>query len=512
MVGNGQNGGRHRPAGYAALVERYGLDVIPNWHTSFVTTSGIRRIDSTGSMVTEVYPAPYWPGDTLGDHLEFALKHDGTNLALLDTLFRNVAEDEVLGFVERKPTGKYARRIWFLYEFLTGKTLPLADLKQGNYIDLLDAEEHYTARTPRRVRRQRINENLLGDRRFCPMVRRTSVLREYEAADLPSRCRAVLSAHSPALLRRALDYLYTKETKSSFAIERIRPTSTRTERFVALLHLAEREDFCEKERLIELQNRIVDERFRDSDYRSTQNYVGETATWQKENIHFTCPKPEDLAELMEGLIAAHRRMEQGEVPAAIHAAAIAYGFVFLHPFEDGNGRIHRFLIHNILARRGFTPEGAMFPVSASMLKHPADYDASLEAFSRPLMALVEYSLDEEGRMVVHNDTAPWFRYIDMTPQAESLFQFIEQTISTELPGELAFMANYDEAKKAVASIVDMPDRKIDLAIRFCLQNRGRLSARKRTQHFDFLSDEEIARVEYAVHCAWGGDPRNDQGQ
>jgi Fic family protein len=47
--------------------------------------------------------------------------------------------------------------------------------------------------------------------------------------------------------------------------------------------------------------------------------------------------------------------------------------------QDGNGRIHRFLIHNILARRKFTPEGLMFPVSAVMLKNPADYDASLEA-------------------------------------------------------------------------------------------------------------------------------------
>ena len=106
------------------------------------------------------------------------------------------------------------------------------------------------------------------------------------------------------------------------------------------------------------------------------------------------------------------------------SAVVAFGFVLLHPFEDGNGRIHRFLVHNILARRGFIPEGIMFPVSAAMLKSLADYDASLEAFSRPLMSLVEYTLDENGRMTVHNETALWYRYIDMTPQAEALFNFL----------------------------------------------------------------------------------------
>src|SRR4030042_5497200 len=149
-------------------------------------------------------------------------------------------------------------------------------------------------------------------------------------------------------------------------------------------------------------------------------------------------------------------MDADKVPAVIQAAAITYGVVFLHPFEDGNGRIHRFLIHNILARRGFTPEGVMFPISASMLKNPADYDASLEAFSRHLMALVEYSLDEEGCMTVHNDTAMWYCYIDMTPQAEALFHFIDQTIDKELPSELAFLANYDKHKKAIQQTEDMP--------------------------------------------------------
>ena len=493
----------YRLAGYAMLIDRYGLDVIPNWHKSLVTTSGVHRIESSGDVIEEVYPSKYWPGNTLGNHLEFALKYDGTNLAILASLFHEAVEEDLLEYVKSKPTGKYARRLWFLYEFLTGKALPLDDLDRGNYIDLLEPDEYYTVTPSRKIRRQRINDNLPGDSRFCPMIRRTDTLRTFEKMDLSNQCRQLVSSYSPELLKRALGYLYTKETRSSFEIEHINPTSTRTERFVALLQMAEQKDFCRKMQLIEVQNRIVDARFRDSDYRSSQNYVGETVAWQKEKIHFACPKPEDLPDLMDGLIAAHERMDTGDMSAVIQAAAIAYGFVFLHPFEDGNGRIHRFLIHNILARRGFTPEGLMFPISAAMLKNPADYDASLEAFSRQLMPLVEYSLDEDGHMTVHNDTAIWYRYIDMTPQAEALFRFIDQTINTELTDELTFLANYDKAKKAIQEIVDMPDRQIDLFIRFCLQNNGRISARKRAAKFDYLSDEEIARLEQAVQLFYG---------
>lgn len=490
-----------RPAGYDALIRNLRLDVIPNWHRSSVAAGNVRRVAASAGVTEEVYPARYWPGESVGDHLEFALKYDGTNLAILASVFRHAPQKEIQEYVASKPRGKYARRLWFLYEMLTGSALPQEDLRTGAYIDLLDPDEYYTIAAPRPVRRQRINDNLPGDARFCPMVRRTDALRAFEEADLPARCRRIVASCSPQLLKRAMSYLYTKETKSSFEIEHIRPSSTRTERFVALLQSAEREDFCDKARLIELQNRIVDPRFRDAGYRTFQNYVGETVGWQKEQVHYVCPKPEDLTGLMEGLVAAHGRMSAGGVPAVVHAAAVAYGFVFLHPFEDGNGRIHRFLIHNILARRGFTPAGIIFPVSAAMLKNIAQYDASLESFSRPLMALVEYSLDEQGRMSVQNDTARWYRYIDMTPQAEALCRFVSQTIETELVEELAFLAGYDRAKKAIREVIDMPDRKIDLFIRSCLENSGRLSARKRTVHFDFLSDEEVARMEEAIRSA-----------
>ncbi len=500
-----------RTAGYASLSATLGITVIPNWHESMVASGNTHRIEKKDGRVRETYPSKYWPGDRLGDHLEFALKYDGVNLAILAKVFESVNVTDIITYVASKPTGKYARRIWYLYEFITGQRLPLDDLKQGNYVDLLESDSYVTAiaqgdaiaKFDPKVRRQRINDNLLGDARFCPIIRRTEKIQRFMNAGLRERCQQVLADYPPDLLRRALSYLYTKETKSSFEIEHIKPSANRTERFIALLELAEKEDFCEKARLIDLQNRIVDPRFADTDYRTSQNYVGETVAWQTERVHYACPKPKDLSELMAGLIASHVRMAAAEVHAVIHAAVVAYGFVFLHPFEDGNGRIHRFMIHNILARRGLTPKGLMFPVSAVMLKNPDQYDASLEVFSKPLMPLVEYELNDEGRMAVLNDTAVWYRFIDMTPQVEALFSFIEKTIETELVEELNFLANYDRTKTAIQEIVDMPDRQIDLFIRFCIQNHGQLSARKRASHFATLTDNEITRMEQVIQVTYG---------
>ena len=61
--------------------------------------------------------------------------------------------------------------------------------------------------------------------------------------DLRERCRQVVAEYSPELLRRALSYLYTKETKSSFEIEHETPDTNRMERFIALLELAQKKDF-----------------------------------------------------------------------------------------------------------------------------------------------------------------------------------------------------------------------------------------------------------------------------
>ena len=487
-----------QPAGYAWLLNRFGLTAMPNSHSSFVAATGGRQQRAEGDRIEDTYTFQYWPGEKVGDHLEFALKYDGVNLSCLKIIFDAAAEAEIVDYIKSKPTGKYARRIWFFYEFLTGRRLPIEDLSKGNYLEALEPDIYYTLARGGKSRRHHVINNLLGTREFCPIIRKTEKLKVMGQIDFRDKCEKIIESYPPQLLRRALSYLYNKETKSSFEIENIRPDASRTEKFIASLEMARQQDFCEKKSLIDLQDRIVDPRFINKDYRTTQNYVGETISYQKEFIHYVCPKPEDLPDLMRGLLTSHQLMMASGVSAIVHAAIVAYGFVFIHPFEDGNGRIHRFLIHNVFSLRGMVPEGLMFPVSAVMLNNPEDYNDSLEAFSLPLNQLVKYSLDELAQMTVHNDTAHWYRYIDMTAQAEALYDFVIQTIENELIEELSFLGDYDSTKKAIQDVIDMPDRLINLFIRICLGNNGRLSENKRKSHFDFLSDDELSSMENAI--------------
>jgi Fic family protein len=491
-------------AGYDALREKYRIKALPNWHQSRIGPTRRKEITAKGYEI-EWYPPKYRPGNTLGEQLEFAIKYDGINMEILSSIFQQINPEELTTYIHSQPTGKYARKIWYLYELLTNKPLPVPDVATGNYVDLLPKEKYYTGENTR-IRRQRINDNLLGYMPFCPAVRKTKQLINAESSDFAERSREVMKGYSPDVLRRAMAYLYTKETKSSFEIEREAISVDRTERFVGLLHSAEGEDYFTKLKLVELQNQIVDPRFKENDYRQSQNYVGETIG-NYEKVHFVPPKPEDITELMDGIIACHGRLAKSTVHPVIHAAIISFGFVYMHPFEDGNGRMHRFLIHNVLARRSFSPPGFIFPVSAAMVQNLSDYDQALERFSQPLLSQLTYSLDEDGRMTVDGITSNHYRYIDLTSQAEALFEFIKTTVDTELPREVNFLQAYDSAKKAMQQIVDMPDRDIDLFIKLCQQNNGKISAKKRDR-FSKVTDDEISKLEEVVRRAFSSVPRD----
>lgn len=493
---NNQNNGL-KPAGYLALAEKYEINNYNHWHKSYIAYSGMRKVKTVSGVVEEVFTRKYMPQDNDCGHLEFALKYDGYNLFILKRVFSGMKEEELTAFIKSKPLSKYGRKLWFLYEFLMDKKLDIEDLRQGNYEYFLEQNKYYTGRA-RKSKRHKIYNNMLGNDKFCPIVRRTETLAEYDKKDLSERSRELLSEYNDELLHRASAFLYSKETKSSYKIEHIDAKISKIERFSRLLQKASEMDYCNKEGFIEIQNSLVDSRYEEKDYRTEQNYIGETIHAGREKIHYICPQPEDIDMLMEGLIDLHKNISESKTSPIVHAAVISYGFVFIHPFEDGNGRLHRFLIHNLLSQRHFTPEHIVFPVSAVMLKERKEYDRSLEIFSHWIMINLEYSLDEYGKMTVLGDTLDYYRFIDLTFQAEALYKFIEKTIYQELIDELNYLRKYDAAKSAIQKIVDMPDKKIDLFIKFFNQGHGSISDKKADKYFSKITIDERKRMEKAL--------------
>lgn len=490
-----------KPAGYTALIERYELNVMPHYRASYVTTRGQRRDEVIDGIEHVTYPKSYMPEDTIVAQLEFALKYDGINLEILKAIFNAIVEGgnitEIRQYILDHPTSKYTRKIWYLYEYLLDSHLSVPDVGRGNYVDLLESDKYFTCGSIKSSR-HRINNNLLGNQDFCPVVRRSTVIESFLLKKLQSQVKDVVAQYPEDVITRASQYLYIKETKSSFEIEHEQPSQNRTDRFIDALQKAGQSTVINKEKLIELQNIIVDQRFADADYRTTQNYVGENLAGYREKIHYIAPRPEDVSSCMSGLLENMEKMDDSNVDFVVQAAVIAFGFVFIHPFEDGNGRIHRFLIHHILTRTGFTPENMIFPVSATMLAELKNYNNCFEEYSKKMMPLIQYNLKKDGVLVVENETADYYRYYDATKVVEYLFSVIEKTIQEDFINELDFIIAYSNTKSEIQDVIDLPDKLMDLFVKICLDNHYKMSKSKRSRFFSKLTDDEVIQLEKII--------------
>ena len=484
--------------GQAWIHRELGLRV-PGAATESCLVSGARRTETEGERIFESYPRRYATDGSVVSHLRFALRHEPLDLGVLTAAFREIGPATLEGWVRGEPTGTFSRRAWFLYETLLGRTLDLEDGKIGNYVPALDPGRHFVA-TPRRSPRHRVLDNLLGGSGLCPTVRRTRRLRSAMEQGLKEEARTLVARYDPAVLVRAVNYLYTKETRSSFAIEGETANATRAERFVAALRTAPGRDPTDKATLLNLQREIVDPRYAARDWRDVQIFVGSTVGGYRDEVHFIGPRSEDVPGLMEGWMDLARRLSRSTTDPVVAAAVSAFAFVFVHPFEDGNGRIHRWLVHQALASRGYGPAGAVLPVSAAILRDRQGYDAVLAGFSRPRLALIPWDWTPEREIRVRSDTADLYRFFDATPFAEYLYDRVADTIRQDLRDELGFVAVFNRATETVREIVDMPDRRLSLFVRLVMQNQGRLSAAKRKLYAE-LSDAEVAAMERAVAAA-----------
>jgi hypothetical protein len=488
-------------AGWAALVQVLGLQT-PVRRPSCVSEKHIggSQREQDGFRI---FDKRYQPGDRFTDHLAFALRHENIDLMILKRAFEVESKADLEEYVRSTPSGTQTRRAWFFYELLTGQMLDIEDTPNVTAVDALDAKTYFTGKA-KLSRRHKVRDNLLGSGTWCPVIRRTKQLEAFAALGLAERAAETVGRTGQHLATRAASFLLLADSRASFEIEGERPPRNRLERWGKAVLQAGKNELTLEE-IVRLHSVLIkDTRFVFPGLRPDGVFLGERDHVGNPLPEFIGARPEDLEELCEGMLIANNRMRDDGLDPILQAAATAFGFIYVHPFQDGNGRVHRCLIHHVLAARRYTPPGMVFPVSSVMLDRIDDYRKTLQTHSAPLMDFTEWRPTAEHNVEVLNDTADLYRYFDCTQAAEFLYACVQRTVEHDLPREIDYLRRLGEAMTRIMEMIEMPDRLAQNLILFIRQNEGTLSNRKREKEFSDLTDGEVQGLEKIIHEAFDG--------
>ncbi len=490
--------------GYQRLAERYGVAPVQAFRTDSAIAKSRATVREDG-YVHEYYPPAAKPADTLAGHLTFALKHEGIHLEFLARLFAVTPPAELEAWVAAEPTGQYARRAGFFYEYLTGQHLAFHGVAAGNYVPALDADTYLTASHPVNNPRWRVRDNLPGTRDYCPLVLRTARVRQAEQYDCAQHLADLEGEFGADVLLRSVVWLTIKESRASFAIEHEEQHVDRVRRFASVMEqrCGQFDEPLSEAALGELQSQILGPRATRYGVRRSPVFVGEVDGFT-EVVHYIAPRWSDAPELLSGL----RDFAFRTVGAAalVRAAVLSFGFVYIHPMSDGNGRISRFLINDVLRRDKAIPAPFILPVSATITStviNRRGYDHVLELFSKPLMRKysdawrfgAEQIADDGVRFNLqfdaYQDALPAWRFPDMTDHVEYLAQVVQLTIEQEMRKEAGYLRSLRVARERVKQVIEGPDSDIDRIIRSVRENGGKVSG-KLVKEFPALEDQHLA--------------------
>lgn len=419
-------------------------------------------------------PPKMAPANTVLSHLIFSTKHEGINLEVLSQVLPRLERSDLQAALDAKPSSVPLRKIGCLWENFTGKEL-IYPKPSGNYTELFDPEKYFTGKDIR-IPKWRIIFNGLGSFAYCPVVRKTNTLDDSKVAELFTRLHDTLNALPEELISRTIEWAYLSETRSSFEIERELPSGNKAAQFMTLLKAAASFDALNEDILCGILNKIVPEFHNQAAcYRNIQNWLGSRfGPFSATQVTYVPPPPENLDDLMTGLLKVANE-EPESINPLIAASVVSFGFVFLHPFLDGNGRLSRFLIHQQLLHHNAVASDKVVPVSAALLQHERQYLHALEAFSAPCRELWNVTkIDDDNYDFRFNGSLSAYRYWDATVQCEFLLAMIREIVDKFFPEEIQFLQRYDKLYRVMNSRFNVIQKDLDVLVASAV-SAGRVS-------------------------------------
>lgn len=456
----------------------------------------VSRLDTAPGII--MVPSRMAPDkDDVYGHIMFALKHEGINLQILSQALPLVPESLLREEFDNSPNSQYLRRACFLWEHFTGETIHRRQQKLAqNYTRLFNPKLYFTG-SERRDERWRVTFNGIGSMAYCATVRRTPLLEAQLAKDLLRKAAKFTESLPRDILNRTLSWAYLSETQDSFAIEKEAVNADKSRRFVEVLKQAHEGIVINEDSLTDLQNIAIDNPFiKATSYRNEQNYLG-TAQTGPLGVTYIPPDHVLARELMDELCNLANDPPE-DVDPIILGAVVSFGFVFIHPFMDGNGRLSRFLFHQLLCKTGGLVNGLVLPVSTVMHQNESDYLDALKSFSEGTaqfwniewMGDVELDFDFRGHSAI-------YRYWDATQCCEFMALCAETAIEKHLKEETVFLNRYDQIYRTINERFDVVSKDLGNLVMMCMQHHGRLSNHRRKQYQYRVPEEVFDALEKA---------------
>ena len=468
---------RGRLIGYEFLKELLATSAFPMERPARVAS--VTKVTSTTDALA-VPPSVAPASDAPLEHLQFALKHEGLQLQAAILALKKMDRLDIGQAFQSSPSSAYLRQICYLWELANGVVLAGLPAATGPYTPLFDPAKYVTG-SKRRNARWRVDFNGLGSTNFCPTVRRTAQIQALLDQDILGSASKFIDGLDRSVLDRAVRWAYLSETQGSYAIENETPTSSKAEAFAALLSRAHAPERITEEYLVALQNLTVSNPLdRAVQFRTGQNWL-RNALPGALGVTYLPPPPDLMVSLMEAVMELANLADSGIDPLVL-GALVSFGFVFAHPFMDGNGRLSRFLFHKVVCGQGRLSDGMVLPVSVAMKRHEERYLQVLQSFSKPARALWQVTAIDDVRVdaAFIGDPAI-YRFWDATECVAFGLQMASEALDHDLRDESEFLRRFDAVYKAVNDAMDMNNNDLVLLVRACLQNDGKLSINRQKQ-------------------------------
>ena len=509
-----------QPVGYAYLHTKHGSPTLAPTKTAIREKwRGAGRTAVPGSSVVIVPFESINETATSVDHILLALKYEGVDLPLLEHVLKSVEAAEIAAAFATTPTGEYVRRMGYLWEHFNGRLIENISIPSRRPVKLFSPDRYYVRHKGVVDQRWGVEFNGLGSPAYCPVVQRSPVLEQADAQlwtdyqafmklgagqDLKSNSGRLFKPKlDDSLLARIIRHAYLDETESSFRIESEEPSGNKKEQFVQMLRNAHDGQVVNEDFLTELQRFCVDGRWHEFEYRNRQNWLGNGSRILSSRVTYVPPPAHIVQGMMEVLCDLVNNPHHNDLPAMALAGVVSFGFVYIHPFMDGNGRISRFLAHQSLCNSGKLPHGMVLPLSAAMLDEQEYYSAALIHYSLPMRKLWEVSVSSDPD-VPHLEflgSESSYRYWDADVSAAFALDMGRIALDQKLVHESMFLEAYDKCLVRIANLAPgLSDKDTSAFIRFAATNKsepGALSINKRKK-FPWLNDTQIEVFETLI--------------